>query len=159
MTKYDWLLFVHVSGAFLLTGGVVVAGTFNFAAQLRQRPSEIALLLGLTRVAVVSIVLGSLLTFVFGLWLVSASPHGYGYGEAWVIAAIVLLLASIVMGDAGGRRDRKTHELAARLAAEEDVPTRELTERLRDPVTLAFNYGAGAAIMAVVVLMVWKPGA
>jgi hypothetical protein len=44
-----------------------------------------------------------------------------------------------------------------RLAAEGDVPSAELRARLRDPVTLAFSYGSGLAIVAVLVLMIWKP--
>jgi hypothetical protein len=55
MSTYDWLLFLHITGAFLLTGGVIVTGTFSIAAQFRERPSEIALLLGLGRFAVIAI--------------------------------------------------------------------------------------------------------
>jgi uncharacterized membrane protein len=159
VSKYDWLLFLHITGAFLLGGGSVAAAALNVAAQLRERPSEIALLLTLTRVAVVSIVVGALATLGFGLWLVSEAPFGYGYGQAWVLAAIVLWVLGTVMGSAGGRRDRETHELAARLAAEGDLPRPELKARLRAPLTLVLSYGAGLAIMAVLGLMIWKPGA
>jgi hypothetical protein len=77
MTEYEWLLFLHVTGAFLLGGGSVAAAALNVAAQVRERPSEIAL--SLTRVAVVSIIVGALATIGFGLWLVSEAPFGYGY--------------------------------------------------------------------------------
>jgi hypothetical protein len=40
---YQWLLFFHVTGAFLLLGGGVVAAALNLAA-LRREPSEILLL-------------------------------------------------------------------------------------------------------------------
>lgn len=159
MTKYDWLLFIHVTGAFLLGGGVAAAVAFNVAAQLRQRPSEIALLLRLTQVAVVSVVSGALLTLVFGLWLVSASPYGYGFGQGWVIAAIALWVAGNILGETGGRRDRNTHELAARLAAEGDAPSAELKARLRDPLTLFLSYGAGLVMLTILAVMIWKPGA
>ena len=49
VSKYDWLLVLHITGAFLFAGGIVVGGVLNVSAQLRERPSEIALLLGLTR--------------------------------------------------------------------------------------------------------------
>ena len=55
MDTYDWLLFLHVLGAFLVLGGAVMAGVFNFAALRRERPSEIALLFKFARVAVASI--------------------------------------------------------------------------------------------------------
>jgi uncharacterized membrane protein len=159
MSTYDWLLFLHVTGAFLLAGGVVVAGAFNIAAHFRQRPSEIALLLGLTRFAVIAIGIGSILTLVFGLWLVSEAPWGYSYGQAWVIAAIVLWALGGAMGGQGGSREKRTQLLAAKLAAEGDQPSTELKARMRDPLTLFLSYGSALAIVAVLVLMVWKPGA
>ncbi len=159
VSKYDWLLFLHITGTFLLAGGAVTAGVLNVAAQVRQRPSEIALLLELTRFAVFAILAGALMTLGFGLWLVDASPHGYGFGQSWVIAALVLWVLGNVLVEAGGRRDRKTHELADRLAAEGNQPSPELKARLRDPLTLFLNYGSGAAVMAILAVMIWKPGA
>ena len=70
MDLYQWLLALHVTGAFLLMGGGVIAAILNLAALGRERPSEIVLLFGLIRVAVASILIGSLLALVFGLWLV-----------------------------------------------------------------------------------------
>ena len=159
MSKYDWLLFFHVSGAFLLIGGSVTAAALNISALRRERPSEIAVLLGLTRVAVFAIYGGVLLTIVFGLWLVSASPWGYSYGDAWVIAALVLWVFANAAGGAGGKREEETRKLAERLAGEDDAPSDELQRRLRDPVTLALEYSGGVAILLILVLMIWKPGA
>jgi uncharacterized membrane protein len=159
VSKYDWLLFFHVAGAFLLVGGSVTAAALNLSALRRERPSEIAVLLGLTRVAVFAIYGGVFLTIVFGLWLVSASPFGYGYGDAWVIAALVLWVFANAAGGAGGRREEETRKLAERLAGEDDAPNAELSARLRDPVTLALEYSSGLAIIVILVLMIWKPGA
>ena len=61
---------LHVSGAFLLLGGSIVAATFAVLARRRERPSEIALFYGLIRVGEVAIYAGALLTIVIGLWLV-----------------------------------------------------------------------------------------
>jgi uncharacterized membrane protein len=159
LSRYEWLLFVHVLGAFAFLGGAVLAGALSLAALRRERPSEIALLLGLTRVAVFAIYGGVLLTIVFGLWLVSASPFGYGYGDAWVVAALVLWVFANAAGGAGGRREEETRKLAERLAAEGDAPSAELASRLRDPTTLALEYSSGLAVLLILVLMVWKPGA
>jgi len=159
VSTYDWLLFLHVTGAFLLAGGAVAAGAFNVAAQIRKRPSEVAFLFRLVQICVVAIGIGSLMTLGFGLWLVDAAPWEYGYGQAWIVAAIILWFVVGAMGGAGGKRDRETRELAVRLAAGDDVPTTELRARLRDPVALFLSYGSGLAIFAILVLMVWKPGA
>jgi uncharacterized membrane protein len=157
VSKYDWLLFFHVTGAFLLIGGTVLAGALNIAALRRERPSEIALLLGLTRIAVVAIAAGVLLTLVFGLWLVHV--RGYAYGSFWVVAALVLWVVANALGGAGGRREKKKRLLAERLAAEGDAPSAELRDRMRDPVALGLSYASGLAILLLLVDMIWKPGA
>jgi uncharacterized membrane protein len=157
VSTYQWLLFLHITGAFLLVGGAVVAIVLDIAAQGRERPSEIALLLGLIRIPVVGIVIGSILLLVFGLWLVDES--GYSYGEAWIVGAIVLLVAGNVVGAIGGRRDDATRQLAEELAAKDDAPSVALKQRLRDPISLILSYFGGAAVIAALVLMVWKPGA
>jgi uncharacterized membrane protein len=157
VSTYQWLLFFHVSGAFLLFGGAVVAGALNLAALGRDRPSEIVLLFGLIRIAVGAILLGTLLAFVFGLWLVHEA--GYGYGDGWVVAAIVLLILGNALGGVGGRRDDRTAKLARELAAAGDAPSPDLRARVRDPISLALSYGSGLVLVALLGIMIWKPGA
>jgi uncharacterized membrane protein len=157
VNEYDWLLFAHITGAFLLLGGAVVAGVLNIAALRRERPSEIALLFGLARFAAIAIVTGIWLTLIFGLWLVH--NVGYGYGDGWIVTALILWFAGSAIGGFGGRRDRKTAELAARLAAEGDAPSPALRARVRDPVSLAASYGSSLIIVALLAIMIWKPGA
>jgi uncharacterized membrane protein len=155
--KYDWLLFLHVTGAFLVIGGAVMAGIFNFAALKREQPSEIAALFRLARVAVVAIGAGMGLTLVFGLWLVHDA--GYDWGETWIVLALVLWVLSNAMGGIGGGREKQTRQLAERLAAEGDAPSQELSARLRDPMWLALSWGSGVVVIAILALMIWKPGA
>jgi uncharacterized membrane protein len=157
VNKYDWLLFLHITGAFLLVGGGFVAGALNLVALRRDRPSEILVLFGLTRIAVAAIIAGSLLAFVFGLWLVN--EVGYGYGDTWIVAAIVLLIAGNAIGGFAGRRDARTAKFAEELAAQGDAPSAELQARVRDPITLICNYGSGLILVALLAIMIWKPGA
>jgi uncharacterized membrane protein len=155
---YDWLLFLHMTGAFLLIGGIAVAGVLNLAAVGRERrPSEIALLYGLVRIGVAAIGIGLISTLGFGLWLVNEAS--YGYGEAWIVAAIVLWVVGSWLGNAGGKHQRATRQLAQGLAAEGDVATPELQARVRNPVPLALSYASGLAALAILGLMIWKPGA
>ena len=153
MSRHDWLLLIHVAGAFSVLAGALLAVVLNRAALRRSRPSEVALLLGLIRVAVVLISIGMLVTLGFGLWLVQDTA--YRFGDGWIDAALVLWVAALVLGAVGGRRDRRTRELAERLG---DEPSAELNARLRDPVSRALSYGSGGAVVAILVLMIWKPG-
>jgi uncharacterized membrane protein len=156
--ELQWLLALHVTGAFLFLGGAVVAGALNVAALRATKPSEVALFLGLARFALIAIGLGALLTLVLGLWLVH-DDAGFSYGQTWIVLALVLFVLAMASGGVGGRRDRLTRELAERLAAAADQPTEELRARLRDPVSLILSWGSGAAVVAILALMIWKPGA
>jgi uncharacterized membrane protein len=157
MDTYDWLLVLHVTGTFLLLGGGAVAAALNLSALGRERPSEIVLLFGLIRIAVVAISIGTALAFIFGLWLVHEA--GYGFFDGWVVAAFVLLIVANALGGAGGKRDQATAKLAQELAASGDAPSAELKARVRDPLSLALSYGSGLVLVAILALMVWKPGA
>jgi len=155
--RYQWLLFLHVTGAFLVLGGAVYGGILNFFALRRDRPSEIVVLFGLVRYAVSAIGIGMLVTLALGLWLVE--DVDYGWGDAWIVLALILWVVAGALGGIGGRRERATRELAERLAREGDAPSRELRARMRDPVTLALSWGSGVVVLAILALMIWKPGA
>ena len=148
---------LHVTAAFLLVGGSVVAGTLNVLAIRAERPSETALLLGLIKRALPFIFAGVGGTFVFGVWL--WHEKGYGIDSGWIWAALVFWALASALGGRGGRSQEHVREIAEREAAAGDTMSSELRAMLRDPKALAFNYGAGAATIAVLVLMIWKPGA
>jgi len=157
LSRHEWLLLIHVGGAFSVLAGALLAVVLNQAALRRSKPSETALLLGLTRVAVVLIAVGMIVTLAFGLWLVG-DTSAYDLGDGWISASLALWVIALVLGSVGGRRDRHTRELAERLAAEGDQPSSELAARMRDPVTLTLSYGSGLAVVAILVLMIWRPG-
>jgi uncharacterized membrane protein len=151
-----WALFFHLVGAFCLVGGATVAAAAFERARRRQRPSEIATLLGLARTGVLLVGAGSLLVLGFGLWLVHL--HGYGYDTGWVDAALVLFAVALVLGAAGGRPAKRARLLAERLAERGEQASPELRRLLVDRFALFANYGSGAAVLAILVLMVWRPG-
>lgn len=152
-----WALFFHLLGAFLFVGGMIVAAVGFEAARRRHRPGEIALLLGLSRIGVLLVALGALLVLPFGLWLVHLGHWGYGSG--WVDAALALFVAASLLGGVGGQRPKRARTLASRLAAEGLPESRELRALLDDRVAPALNYLAALLVLAIVVLMVFKPGA
>ncbi|HKG44616.1 MAG TPA: DUF2269 family protein [Gaiellaceae bacterium] len=156
MTTFEWLMVLHITGVFLLVGGGAMAAALNLMALRRERPSEVVVLFGLIRAAVVAIAAGALLAFVFGLWLVHEA--GFGYGDGWIVAAIVLFIVANAMGGIGGRRDERTAAYARDLAAVDDAPSAELRRRVRDPISLGLSYGSGALLVVVLALMIWKPG-
>jgi hypothetical protein len=80
VTRYEWLLLLHLIGAFAAVGSVVVfsvllAGGGRVAAEqltfLGRRLWDV----------------GGLLTLVFGIWL---ALDEYSLGDAWILSALVL---------------------------------------------------------------------
>ena len=151
-----WPLFLHLVGAFLFVGGSLTAAVLRVAAIGRERPSEQALLLRAVRPVVPVVGAGLLLTLGAGAWLVERLR--LDYGATWLSATFALVLYLLVVGALAGRADRRTRELAERLAAEDDRPTAELRRRLRDPLVLGLNASLLLATLVIVALMVWQPG-
>jgi len=153
----DVALFFHLLGGFSLIAGMIVAGVAFETARRRDTPGEIALLLGLSRIGVLLVAVGTLLVFGFGLWLVHLGNWGYGAG--WVDAAIGLLAVTIVLGAVGGQRPKRARVLATQLAVEGAPTSAELRALLDDRPTLAANYLSALLLVAIIGLMVFKPGA
>jgi uncharacterized membrane protein len=157
MSTYEWLLSLHVTGAFLFLGGGAAAGVLNLRAWYAERPSEVALLLTLIqKVAVPAIGIGSVASLVLGIWLVHNA--GYSYGTFWVWAAIVLWAVAGALGARGGRYQTRAGVEAGRLAEAGDTMTPELRALVRDPVGNALSYGSGLVLVLILILMIWKPG-
>ncbi len=157
MSDYEWALFLHILGAVLLFSGMAVAGSGHWAARRRADPREVALLLGLTRVGVVLVGIGTLLVVAFGLWLVDLT--GYGYGGEWVVSALALFVVASALGTVGGRQPKRARLLAERLARENAAQSPELRRLLDDRVALVVNSASVLGMVAVLALMVFKPGA
>jgi uncharacterized membrane protein len=150
-----WLLFFHLLGAFLFVAGAVVAGVLQLGAMRRSRPSEIALLLGLTRWGVLFVALGALMTLGFGIGL--ANELDLSLGESWISASLALWVAAMGLGALGGRTARHARYLARRLSGEDDRPSQELRDLVAHRPALLASYASGACLLAIVVLMVWRP--
>ena len=154
MTKT--LLFLHLLSAFLFVSGAVVAGIAQLTALRRERPSEIVLLFRVARSGALLASVAAVATLGFGLGL--AGQEDLDFGAGWISGALALWLVSMILGGLGGRTARRTRELAARLAAGGDRPADELRQLVAHRPSLLLSYASTAAVLAILVLMVWKPG-
>ena len=150
-SKYEWALLFHLIGVVLFFSGAAVATAAFEAARRREQPSDVAALLGLARIGAVLVGVGTLVLLPFGLWLVDLGDWGFGSG--WVSASLALLIVAAVLGAIGGQRPKRAR-LLARAGGSDD-----LRRLLDDPITRVLNAASGAAAVAVLVLMVFKPGA
>jgi uncharacterized membrane protein len=158
VSTYEIALLLHIAGAVLYFGGILLAGVAFFSARGRDRPGEIAAVLGLARTGVLIALPGAALLLGCGFWLIDLSGS-IDVGDGWISAALALLVGSVVIGGVAGQGPKRARKLAARLAADGDRRTPELERLLADRPSLVLNLVAGLASVAVLVLMVWKPGA
>jgi uncharacterized membrane protein len=156
LSKYDWLLFLHVSGAFLFLGGIVLAWVLGIAAARREVPSEIALLMRLAQSAGIAFGIGLGLLLIFGIWL---AFDDYEITDGWILGSLVLLILSMALGGIAGGRDKRTRMLAERLAGEGDTPSAELNAAVRDLPALLLNLGSSILGFVILFMMIYKPGA
>jgi uncharacterized membrane protein len=161
VSRYDWLLVLHLFGAAALFGGAVAYHTVHLALLRTDRPRRIATLFGLGRPFELAIQVGALATLVFGIWLAYTDHEvpRYGLGQGWIIAAIVLWVVANGLGAVGGKTYQKAKERAEELAAVSDEPSAELRAMIRDPRAAVMTWTSTAMIVTILVLMVWKPGA
>jgi uncharacterized membrane protein len=153
---YHWLLFFHLLGAFCFFAGAAVAGTLQIGAMRRTRPSEILTLLRLTRVGVLIVVAGAVLTIAFGTAL--SAQLGYGLAPAWIRVSLALWLAAVALGAVGGRTARQARYRAEELVGGSDEPDEQLDALLRHRPSLLLSYLSSILLLAILVLMVWRPG-
>jgi uncharacterized membrane protein len=155
VTSYEIGLVVHIFGVLIFFGGALLVGVVFETARRRGRPSEISLLLGLTRIGALIVVAGAVLVFGAGLWLAGEVDQ---LGEAWFLTSLGLFVAALVLGALGGQRPKHARLLATRLADDGDQMTPELRRLLDDPLSRVANYGSSLLVVVILLLMVWQPG-
>ena len=91
MDLYDWLLFLHLLGAFAAVGSVVVFTVVLLAAD--GTPAALRLVALGRRLWD----MGGAATLVFGVWL-ALHVKGYDLLDGWILAALVLWAVAAASG-------------------------------------------------------------
>lgn len=156
---YDWLLFLHVLAAFALVAALVIYTAITFAGWRVDTASSALSFFRVAKPALILVSAGSVLALVFGVWLVFEAPGDYKLWDAWIIAALVLWLIVVVAGSRTGREYTSARELATRLSTEgNDAPSPELNALLRTSRGLALHGVTVAAVLLLLLDMLFKPG-
>jgi hypothetical protein len=136
---YSTLLFLHVTAAFTMVASV---GLMLAVALALRSDRHSASALRLAPVAAVLWPVGGLGAIVFGVWL-ALHDSQYSLGDGWIVAAIVLWVAGSAIG---GRLSAGYRRLASGGAGP-------------DPTSLAMNVALVVIVLAILVDMIYKPGA
>lgn len=149
MSRYDWLLLLHLLAAFVLMGAVVVS-VGVLGATWRTRSARDAIpLLRLGKLGDMLGRIGGIGTIVFGVWL-AVDLEGYSLTDGWILASLALW----VVGGVTGALVARAYQEA--LAGPAGVT---LGQTVRSARSVAFHLLQAAAAVGILALMIWKPGA
>ena len=160
MDFYDWLLFFHIAAAFSLVAALVVYWTIAVAGRNVDRPRESLRFFRVAKPANILIVVGTVGTLIFGIWL-AIDAGAYHPWDGWVVAAIVLWVIASGAGQRGGQTYAQAQKLAERLAGEgrADEPSAELRTLLQDRRAMWLNIVSSVGVLVILIDMIYKPGA
>jgi hypothetical protein len=131
---YDALLFIHVLAAFFLAAAVVIYTAFVLGGPVNRSTRLVAeILWGV----------GGLGTLVFGIWLALNRPE-YDFWDGWILAALVLWFLATGSGAQASRGVQ---------------PTGDDSAVAIDRRTMIAHWMRVFWFTALLVVMVWKPGA
>jgi uncharacterized membrane protein len=157
MSTYDWYLFGHLAGVFLLLAAAGLTTGTAIALPRQKRASTVVTLLEIMRWSEMAVTsAGAVLVVLFGSLLIDEA--GYEFGDAWISTAYVLVVVALAV-DHGFLmpRARRSREVAAALG---DAPVSdELRRMLNDPLTTAAGVGLDILFVVFLWLMIDKPGA
>jgi uncharacterized membrane protein len=144
VTFTDWLLFFHVISAFSLVAALTVFWTLVLAGRERSvLPGETAE--AIARPANVLVIIGTLGTVVFGIWL-AIKIDGYELWDGWILASLILWAISSGLGQRSG---------VAFMRYSKGGPDAEQAWR----EGLRFHSATSVIVLVILILMIWKPGA
>lgn len=110
-------------------------------------------------VGTVTTVVGLIGAIAFGIWL-AILRDAFHVWDGWVIAAIVLwVIAAAALWRSFVEYAKPVETARALIAAGETAPSAELTASNRASTGLLLRVLASAAIVLIVIDMLWKPGA
>jgi uncharacterized membrane protein len=159
MSRYDWLLFLHILSAFALVAALVLYTILIVAGRRLDVPSDVVRVFRISRVGDVLVAVGSLGVLAFGIWL-AIEVDEYELWDGWIIAAFVLWLAMGAVGSRVGKIYDGVREQARALAGQGgDAPSPELAVALRSQTGLVLHLVMIAIVILLLLDMVYKPGA
>jgi uncharacterized membrane protein len=157
---YDWLLFLHVAAAFALVAALVVFWVIAVAGRNVDRPADSLRFFRIARPANILAAVGTVGVLVFGIWL-AIYVDGYELWDGWILAAIVLWAIGTAAGARGGQPYAQAQKLAEQRVSEgrADELSPDLQALLQDRRAMWLNIVSTLAVVAILVDMIYKPGA
>ena len=158
MSFSDWLLALHLLAASALVAALVLFTAVMVANWGDGRPQRASAFFRVAAIGGPLIGAGAGLVLLFGVWL-AIDLDAYQVWDGWIIAAIVLWAIGGYTGSKVGAHYTSLQELVDKLAAEGNEPNAELAAKLSDRSIRTLHAITVIAFTAILVLMIFKPGA
>ena len=159
MTFEDWIFALHLLSAATLVGSLVMSWIVVVSLLTAHTPGETLALSRVAMVGTVTTVVGLIGAIAFGIWL-AILRDAFHVWDGWVIAAIVLwIIAAAALWRSFIEYAKPVDKARALIAAGETAPSAELTALNRSSTGLLLRALASAAVVLIVIDMIWKPGA
>ena len=159
MTFEDWMFAIHLLFAATLVGSLVMSWIVVVSMRTADTPAATLSLhrVGLVATGATVIGLGGVITA--GIWLAILRVDFHPW-DGWVIAAIVLwVVATAALLRSFAEYAKPIEKAKALVASGREGSSGELTALNRTSTGLLLRIVASAAIVVIVVDMIWKPGA
>jgi hypothetical protein len=154
-----WMLALHVVSAFSLVAGIILFWILIVAVRQTDSPERTLRMGPMATTAQAAIGIGAGGTIVLGLWL-AFSVGDYDVWDGWIIAAIILWVISMALGQraaaAYARGASKARELQA---AGQTGPSAELLAVNRTSSGVVLQFLVSVVVLLLLIDMIWKPGA
>jgi uncharacterized membrane protein len=155
----DWILALHLLSAFAYVAGMIVFWVLIVAVRRTDTPDGTTRMAPVVKVGMIGTAVGAVGTIVFGLWL-TFSVGGYRIWNFWIIAALVLWAIAGGVGGRTGKEYQRGMDKALELeAAGQTGPNAELLALNRTQNGVVLHAIASAALLLLLIDMIWKPGA
>jgi hypothetical protein len=153
----DWLLALHVLSAFAWIAALVLYTVVIASGWRLTVPSDVVRMFRVSRVGDALIAVGMLGTIIFGIWL---ALDEYEIWDGWIITALVLWLVAAAVGGRVGKVYNGARDRAVALVDEgRDAPSSELSAMLRSQRGIVLHALMIVIVLAILVVMIYKPGA
>jgi uncharacterized membrane protein len=155
----QWVLALHVLSAFAFVAGVVLFWVLIVAVRKTDTPEGTTRMEPIVKVGNASIGIGAGGTIIFGIWL-AFSVGDYDIWDGWIIAAIVLWLATGAVGQRTGQAYLQGMNKARELhKAGQTGPNADLLALNRTQNGVVLHTVATLLLLLLLIDMIWKPGA
>jgi hypothetical protein len=159
MTFEDWIFSIHLLFAATLVGSLVMSWIVVVSMRTADTPDATLSLHRVAMVATGASIVGLVGVITLGIWLAILRVDFHPW-DGWVIGAIALwIVATIALLRSFVEYAKPVEKARALVTSGQTGSSTELTALNRTSTGFLLRALASAAIVLIVVDMIWKPGA